>query len=161
MKTRIALLIMVPALALYTNSFAQNNMQTEGSVWAVSLVKTNPGMDVADLNSLKTSWKAVQDEAIKQGLIVSYSIINGVATSPDDYNMALMVEYKNSADMLGQDEKWDAIQAKVISTDDARAKLTNIRTSQNAADGQKLMREAFIYSLLKDIPGLYPQKPGC
>jgi hypothetical protein len=118
-------------------------------------------MDLASLNSLKSTWKTVQEEAMKQGLIVSYSIINGVVTSTDNYNLALMVKYKNRDDMKGQDEKWDAIQSEVISNDVARAKLKNIRASENTMNGQLLMREAFMYNLLKDIPGLYPEKPGC
>jgi hypothetical protein len=131
MKTTITLMILALALAVNTKSYAQNNAIADGSVWAVSFVRNNAGMDVAGFNNLKTNWKAVQDEAIKQGLIVSYSIISGVSTATDDYNMALMVEYKNRDAIYSQDEKWEAIQSGIISNADTRARLNNIRTSQN------------------------------
>jgi len=141
MKTRITLFIIVLTLAFSVRSLAQDKTYTDGAVWALSFVKTNPGMGVAYINSLKSTWKALQDEAVKQGLIVSYKILDGTATTPDDYNMILMIEYKNLAAMEGQDAKWDAIQAKVVGNQDAQAKLRDVRASQRTMYGQKTMRE--------------------
>lgn len=98
-------------------------------------------MGVSYINSLKSTWKAVQDEAVKQGLILSYKILDGTATTPDDYNLILMIEYKNLAAMEGQDAKWDAIQAKVVGDQDAQAKLRDVRASQRTMYGQKMLRE--------------------
>jgi len=141
MKTRIALLTIVLTLAFSARSFAQEKTYTEGSVWTLSFVKTNSGMGVAYINSLKSTWKAVQDEAVKQGLILSYKILDGTAATPDDYNMVLMIEYKNLAAMEGQDAKWEAIQAKVVGNQDAQAKLRDVRSSQRTMFGQKVLRE--------------------
>lgn len=141
MKTKITLLIIVLTVALNAGSFAQEKTFTKGSVWTVSFVKVNSGMGVAYLNSLKTSWKAVQDEAVKQGLILSYKIFDGTAANPEDWDIMLMVEFKNLAAMEGQESKWEAIQAKVVGNDDAQAKLRDMRTSQRTMFGQKLVRE--------------------
>ncbi len=141
MKTRITLLIIVLTLAISARSFAQEKTYTNGSVWSLSFVKTNTGMGVAYINSLKSTWKAVEDEAVKQGLILSYKILEGTATTPEDYNMILMIEYKNLAAMEGQDAKWDAIQAKVVGDQDAMAKLRDVRSSQRSMYGQRMMRE--------------------
>ncbi len=141
MKTRITLLIIVLTLAMSARSFAQEKTYTNGSVWTLAFVKTNPGQGVAYINSLKSTWKSVQDEAIKQGLILSYKILDGTASTPEDYNMILLVEYKNLAAMEGQDAKWEALQAKVVGDQDAQAKLRDVRTSQRTMYGQKMMRE--------------------
>jgi hypothetical protein len=141
MKTRITVLIIVLTLAFGTQSFAQDKTFTDGSVWSFSFIKANAGMGITYLNSLKTTWKAVQDEAVKQKLILSYKILSGAAASPDDYNLILMVEYKNLAAMEGQEAKWDAIQAKIVGNEDAQAKLRDARASQRTMYGQKLMRE--------------------
>ena len=122
-------------------SFAQEKTYTNGSVWSLAFVKTNPGQGVAYINSLKSTWKSVQDEAIKQGLILSYKILDGTASTPEDYNMILLVEYKNLAAMEGQDAKWEALQAKVVGDQDAQAKLRDVRSSQRTMYGQKMMRE--------------------
>jgi hypothetical protein len=106
----------------------------------MSFIKVNPGQDETYLNSLKTSWKAVHDEAIKQGLILSYKILAGSASSPDDWNLVLMVEYKNLASMEGNDEKWDAIQAKVLPPADMK-KLMESRVAVRTIYGDKLLRE--------------------
>jgi hypothetical protein len=161
MKTRNIILIIAFTFALYAKSFAEDNTNTNQSVWAVSFIKSDQRMDIASLNSLKATWRAVQDEAVKQELIVSYSILNEVATATDFYNLVFLVEYKSPAAMQGQDAKWEAIQAKVGVNDEALTQLNNIRTPAKTTDGQTIIREAFMYSILSNIKGIYPQKPGC
>lgn len=140
MKTRILLLIVVLAISFGTKGFAQERTYKDGSVWTMSFIKMNTGQDETYLNSLKTSWKAVNDEALKQGLILSYKILAGNAASPDDWNLVLMVEYKNLASMEGNDEKWDAIQAKILPPADLK-KLVESRVAVRTIYGDKLLRE--------------------
>jgi hypothetical protein len=107
----------------------------------VSFVQIKNGQGVDYLNSIKTTWKAVQDEAIKQGLIVSYKILEGTASNPDDWQILLMVEYKNLASMEGNEDKWDAIQKKVVGSEEDQKKLREIRMNVRTMYGTKLMRE--------------------
>lgn len=97
MKTKILSLVVFLIISFGTKSFAQDRSYKDGTVWTMSFIKVNPGQDETYLNSLKTSWKAVHDEGIKQGLILSYKILAGNASSPNDWNLVLMVEYKNLA----------------------------------------------------------------
>jgi hypothetical protein len=41
-------------------------------------------MSTEYINSLKANWKLTHDEAVKQGLILSYKILAGDASNPDD-----------------------------------------------------------------------------
>jgi hypothetical protein len=141
MKTRISLLIVVLVIALSVNSFAQERNYTSGSAWTVSFVQVKNGMGRDYLNSLKTTWKAVQDEGIKQGLILSYKIFDGTSSNPDDWQIMLMVEYKNMAAMEGNEDKWDAISKKVVGSEEDQKKLRDIRMNMRTMYGTKLMRE--------------------
>jgi hypothetical protein len=141
MKTRFLVLIFALTMVLTINSFAQERSYKPGSAWAVSFVQVKNGMGVDYLNSLKTTWKAVQDEAIKQGLILSYKIFEGNASNPDDWQIMLMVEYKNLASMEGMDDKWEAIQKKVVGNEEDQKKLRELRVNMRTMYGTKLMRE--------------------
>lgn len=140
MKKRFLALVVILMIAFGVKSYAQERSYKDGSVWTMSFIKVNSGQDETYLNSLKTSWKAVQDEAIKQGLVLSYKILEGAASNPTDWNLILMIEYKNLASMEGNDEKWDAIQNK-LSTPEDRKKLMESRVAIRSMYGQRLMRE--------------------
>ena len=134
-------MIVVLVLTFSAQSFAQVRTYKDGSAWAVSFVQVKNGMGMDYLNSLKTTWKAVQDEAIKQGLILSYKILEGTASNPEDWQIMLMVEYKNQASMEGNEDKWDAIQAKVVGNEADQKKLQEIRVNMRTIYGAKLLRE--------------------
>ena len=129
MKTRILVLIFALTMVLTVNSFAQERTFKDGSAWTVAFVQVKNGMGVDYINSLKTTWRAVQEEGIKQGLILSYKILEGNASNPDDWQIMLMVEYKNLARMEGNDDKWDAIQKKVVGNEEDQKKLRELRVN--------------------------------
>jgi len=141
MKTKILLLVAVFAITFSAVSFAQERQYQSGSEWTVSFVQIKNGMSRDYLNSLKTTWKAVQDEGIKQGLILSYKVLEGNASNPDDWQIMLMVEYKNLASMEGNEAKWDAIQMKVVGNEEDQKKLRDMRVNMRTMYGTKLMRE--------------------
>jgi 5-bromo-4-chloroindolyl phosphate hydrolysis protein len=107
----------------------------------VSFIKTNANMSEDYIKSLKTTWKAVHDEAIKQGLILSYKILVGTAANPEDWDIMLLAEYKNLASMDGTEDKWDAIEKKVVGNDDAQKKLNETRVNMRTIYGGKMLRE--------------------
>lgn len=120
---------------------AQTKMYKDGTVWNVGFIKLKPNMEVEYLNSLKTTWKATNDEAIKQGLILSYKILEGDAANPDDWGVMLMQEYKNLAAMEGNDDKWDAIRKTIIGSDDAMKATNQARVNVRDIYGTKNLRE--------------------
>ena len=120
---------------------AQDKTYTNGSVWQIGFIKVGANMTVEYLNNLKNNWKATHDEAVKQGLIVSYKILQGAAANPDDWDIMLMTEFKNMAAMEGQEDKWDAISKKIIGGEEAMKKLNESRVSMRTIYGGKLLRE--------------------
>jgi len=141
MRTKISVLVILLLVAVSVNGFAQERSYKPGSAWTVSFIQVKNGMGADYLNSLKTTWKVVQDEGIKQGLILSYKIFEGNASNPDDWQIMLMVEYKNLASMEGNDDKWDAIQKKVVGNEEDQKKLRELRVNMRTMYGTKLLRE--------------------
>ena len=141
MKTRIILLVPVIMLIIGTRGYAQDKVYKDGTVWEVSFIKVNSNMSDDYLKSLKTSWKAVSDEAVKQGLILSYKVLEGSASNPSDFDIMLMTEFRNLASMEGQDDKWQAIEKKVLGSEENMKKLNESRVSIRTIFGQKLLRE--------------------
>ena len=139
---KITSLLIVLSIALCsTITNAQTKSYKDGTVWQVSFIKLKPNMGIDYLNSLKGNWKASHDEAQKQGLILSYKILDGTASNPDDWDIMLMVEYKNLASMEGTDDKWDAIMKSTMGGEEAMRNVNQSRVNIREIYGSKVLRE--------------------
>ena len=98
-------------------------------------------MSIEYLNGLKANWKAIHDEAVAQGLIVSYKILDGAAANPEDFDIMLMVETKDLASTEGNEAKWEAIRKKVMGGEDAIKTVNQARVNVRDMYGSKVMRE--------------------
>jgi hypothetical protein len=114
---------------------------TEGTVWNITMVKTKPGMDDQYLKGLAKTFKGTLDEAKKQNLIISYKILIGDASTPNDFNILLMVESKNMAALDNGREKFDPIAKKIEGSVEEQEKTATKRLDIREIMGGKLMRE--------------------
>lgn len=114
---------------------------TEGSVWEITMVKTKPGMDDDYIKGLAKNYKLVMEEEKKANLVLSYKIFLGDASSPGDYNMLLMVEYKNMAALDGFRDKAEPIAQKILGSEDQRREMSVKRADIREILGNKTMRE--------------------
>lgn len=117
---------------------------TEGSVWTVTTIRTTAGFRNDYLRSLATTWKRVMEEAKKQGLVLSYRILSAPPAGPDDWDLLLMVESKNWAALDGMDEKFEAIQRRVIGGQDAQRQLATKRIEIRRTLGSKRAQEILL-----------------
>jgi hypothetical protein len=114
---------------------------TEGGVWQITMVKTKPGMSDDYLKALAKIFKSTNDEAKRQGIITDYKILVGDASTQQDYDILLMIEYPNMAALDGLREKTDPIGAKLLGTDDQQRQLAVKRLEIRDIMGGKTMRE--------------------
>ncbi len=114
---------------------------TEGSVWSVTQVKTKPGFTDDYLRQLKSIFVGELDEAKKEGLILSYKILLGSYSTPADYDILLMIEYKDFAAFDGQRAKFDAIDKKLFGTPDQEREGAAKRMEIREILGDKLLQE--------------------
>jgi hypothetical protein len=129
------------ALCFCTEGIAQELPYTEGSVWQVTFVRTQPGMQLKYLENLQANWKKVMDEGKKQGLILSYRILSGAAATMDDWDLMLMVEMKNMAMLDGLDDKFMEIEKKVVGSEEKADALMMDLSQIREIMGSKLTRE--------------------
>jgi hypothetical protein len=116
----------------------------DGSVWNIAFIKVKPGMDVAYLTYLSGSWKAEQDAAKKEGLILSYKVLTTEAHGATDFNLLLMTEYKNLAAMEAGQEKFDTLVQKVIGDDQKQMQGYKDRLEIREVLGSRLAREIIL-----------------
>jgi hypothetical protein len=114
---------------------------TEGTVWQITMVRTKPGMTDDYLKGLAKNLKTVLEEEKKQGLVVSYKILLGEASTPSDFNIINMVEYKNMAALDNLREKTDPIFTKIVGGEQQIREGAMKRAEIRDVVGSKLMRE--------------------
>jgi len=114
---------------------------TEGPVWGITMVKSKPGMSDDYLKTLAKIYKSTNDEMKKQGLIMDYKILLGDDANPSDFDILLMVEYKNMAAFDGLREKTDPIANKILGSEETQRQGAIKRMEVREIMGNKLMRE--------------------
>ena len=134
----ITLMVLIVGVSV----FAQvNRPYHNGSVWNISFIRMKPGMETAYLDYLAGSWKANQEAAKKEGLILSYKVISTEGHNPGDWNVMLMTEYKDLATMEANEDKGDALTQKVVGPDEKQRQGYRERLEIREVMGERLARE--------------------
>lgn len=144
MKTyRITIASLVAAcLLLSVVVFAQvSRPYRNGSVWGVSYIRVKQGMDTAYLTFLANDWKRLREAEKKEGLILSYKVLETEGHSPTDFNMMLMVEFKDMATFEANEDKEDVVAEKVMGNDQKRMQGVKDRSEMREDMGFRLARE--------------------
>jgi len=145
MKFRVVTLItafcVIAGYAGAQSSGSSSAPYTEGPVWDITMVKTKPGLDDEYLKSIAQTFKGVMEEQKKQGIVMDYKVLLGDAADRNDFNVLLMVEFKNMAAFDGLREKTDPIMSKVMGSEDAQRQMAVKRLDVREILGNKTMRE--------------------
>lgn len=132
------------SLSLPARSVAQGLPYTEGSVWSIGFVKTVPGMTNDYYKNLADNWMKMNEAAKKEGLVLSYKVLYGPAANTEDWDIMLMIEYKNMAAMDGMAEKMEALSGKLMGSQDTRRVGAVKRNEIREILGGKLVREIIL-----------------
>jgi len=134
----IALLMLVPVLV------AQEHY-TEGPVWRVQLIRVKPNQMDAYLSSLRQSTKPLIEEEKRQGVIMDYKIfLKETKSGPEDWDIAVAIEYKNHAAMDGLAAKGEAARDKILGGKQAAQQLGEKRSEIREIITSDLMQEIFL-----------------
>ena len=122
--------------------FAQEHY-TLGPVWRVTLIHVKGANMDAYLTSLRQATKPIFDEEKKQGTIVDYKVfLKSTKTNPNDWDIAIAVEYKD----------WAAIGAEAAKAEEVRDKiLGGKQQSQSVADKRVEIREIVSADLMQEV----------
>jgi len=132
--------MLVLMLAAQTG-FGQEKPYKEGSVWTVTFVKVKPGMMDTYLRDLGANRKKLMEQAKKDGLILSERLLSGDATGREDFDLILMVEFKNWAAFDGLSDKFRALAEKMVGSEDKQVQMMTKRTEVREILGSKTMQE--------------------
>jgi hypothetical protein len=125
-------------------AFAQDKPYTEGTVWTVTMIRVKPGMFDVYMRDLLPLRKKIDEEAKKQGLVISSHILSGNSMGRDDWDVMILDEYKNWAAFDGISAKYDAISAKIIGSEDKQVQLMVKRGDVREIVGNKVMQELIV-----------------
>lgn len=145
-KLKFSVISIIFFLFLSTGIFAQEHY-TEGSVRAVSFYRTSPGQFDAYLKYLRANFLPQQEEAKKQGLILGYSILLNVPTSPDDWDIAVVILHKSFGDALDYNQTEDTKRKEIMENhfktkdEDKVRDMTAKRFDMRTYIGTKYFRE--------------------
>lgn len=134
----IALLLSAPVL------FAQEHY-TEGPIWRVQLIRVKPNQMDAYLNSLRQSSKPLIEEEKRQGVIMDYKIfLKETKANPEDWDIAVAIEYKNHAALDGLAAKGEAARDKILGGKQAAQQLGEKRSEIREIITSDLLQEVFL-----------------
>ena len=129
---------------LCATAYAQEKPYTEGSAWSISMIRVKPGMLDVYMREVLPVRKKINEEAKKQGLVVSDHIFSGTSMGRDDWDVLFMTEYKNWAAFDGITAKYDAIASKIIGSEEKQVQLMTKRTETREIIGDKNMQELIV-----------------
>jgi hypothetical protein len=139
-----ALCTMLVLMLAAQTGFGQEKPYKEGSVWTVTFVKVKPGMMDTYLRDLGANRKRLMEQAKKDGLILSERLLSGDATGREDFDLILMVEFKNWAAFDGLSDKFRALAEKMVGSEDKQVQMMTKRTEVREIVGTKTMQEIFL-----------------
>jgi len=139
-----ALCTMLVLMLAAQTGFGQEKPYKEGSVWTVTFVKVKPGMVDTYLRDLGANRKKLMEQAKKDGLILSERLLSGDATGREDFDLILMVEFKNWAAFDGLSDKFRALAEKMVGSEDKQVQMMTKRTEVREIVGTKTMQEIFL-----------------
>lgn len=78
------------------------------SVWSITTVRVDANMDDAYLEGLKTTWVATNEIAKGLGQIEDYWIYRSDLPQSGDFNLLLVVKFKDTKDLAPSKERYEA-----------------------------------------------------
>ena len=140
-RTLVAVLV-VSLLVVGISVFAQvKRPWHNGSIWAMSFIHMKPGMDTAYLNYVASDWKKLQEALKAQGVILSYKVLETEGHTPADWNLILMVQYKDLASLEANEAKEDTVLQQVEGDDQKQMQGYKERAQIREVTGVRIGRE--------------------
>ena len=128
-------------LLLALKTFAQEHY-TEGPVWQVTLIRVKPTQMDAYLTSLRANTKSIYEEMKKEGLILDYKVfLNTTKHDPQDWDIAIGVQYKNFGALDGLTAKGETIRDKVLGSKQAALQIGEKRVDMREIVSIMTLRE--------------------
>src|SRR5882762_2846701 len=129
--------------SLATTAYADGRDWNDGPVINVSSIRTVDGHFDDYMHWLATTYKKQQEASKKAGLITAYRVIVVEARGPNDPDILLITEFKNSAALDGLGRKFDAVSTQIEGSlekaNQSQADRAKIRTVLGSRTAQEAL----------------------
>jgi hypothetical protein len=130
------LLLAIPAIAQIYRYYSP------GTIWTVTTIRIQDGMDPAYLQYLDGQFKKESDAEVNAGYMKSYKILRTLDDDASTWNMLILREYKSLTEMEADEEKSDKLSRDVLHEDDQkqmqgyedRSKVREVLASRTARE---------------------------
>ena len=138
LSTSLAVVALLAAIPVFGQIYRYYNPAT---IWTVTTIRINSGMDPAYLQYLDGQFKKDSDAAVKAKYMKSYKILRAI-DDDTSWNMLILREYDSLASMEANQEKVDALSRQVLGDDDTK-QMQGYEDSSKVRQvlGTKTMRE--------------------
>ena len=140
--------IVITAIVAICALFAQNGetWNTSETVYQVSTIDLEPNADAQYLNQMKRTWGTNMKVLKAEGLIEDYHIYKSVNQYDGDYDLLLVIKYKNLASLDSNPKRnkaWDKAteKARKIISQEQVSQITGTFPKMRTILDQKFMRE--------------------
>ena len=128
---------------LFTLQAVAQEHYSAGPVWSVTTIRVKPAHMDDYLANLQQGAKLAYEEAKREGAIMDYKVfLKQTRSSPQDWDIAIAVLYRNHAQMDGFAAKMEAVRDKILGGKQA---------AQQAAEKRNDIREIISTDLLQEI----------
>jgi hypothetical protein len=139
LSVMLLLLLVAPTIV------AQNPNYNNGPVWRVIYIDVKAGMSDAFWTDIRQNFKPIYDEFKRQGWIVDYKFYtNPVAQHPDDWSVAIAIEYKTWGTLDEMGEKAASIAEKHYGNRQAMLDAAKKRNEISPTLSTSLAREVIL-----------------
>ena len=108
------LLLAIPAVAQIYRYYSP------GTIWTVTTIRIQSGMDPAYLQYLDGEFKKEADAQVNAGYMKSYKVLRTLDDDDSSWNLLILREYKSLAEMEADEEKSDKLSSDVLHEDDQK-----------------------------------------
>jgi len=125
-------------------AFAQEHF-SEGPIWQVTLIHVKPTQMDNYLTTLQERTKPIYEEEKKAGTILDYKVfLNTTQHDPQDWDMAIAVQFKNFGALDGLTAKMEMVRDKVFGSKQAAQQLGEKRVEMREIVSVMLLREIML-----------------
>lgn len=126
------------------DGFLEGRNYKTGGVFVLLFVRVQPGQETLYFNYLDDVWKKQQEALKKEGVILSYKVLQANAGHKDDYNVVLITEYKDRTTMDERSAEADTIVRGITGSDQKMAEAFRDREKVRKIFGGKVTREIIL-----------------
>lgn len=145
MRKALALSLFAAALLSATTASAQNPNYNVLQVWRVTYLHIKTGQGDVFWSDVRKNLKPIWEEEKKQGLISDYKVFtNATSDSPNDWSVAIAIQYPNWAALDQIDAKAATVVAQHYGSREAMNEAARKRAESAETVSSHLAREVSV-----------------